>query len=133
MKKSITIATAITIALASIPTTAQAMPTRYRNSDTTTVNGTHYIITGKQAIIDKLANRRTVTVPKTIKHNGRRYSVRAIWDGAIRKTTKSIKLDADLDTLEDVNVWSRRVSVKTSDKSTYKWLHDGGAKVTYCK
>jgi hypothetical protein len=71
-----------------------------------------------------------VTIPHSIKHAGKAYTVAAIWDGAISPQTARVVLKArELETIEDARIWRRNVTVICGDKSTRAWLKRGGAKV----
>jgi len=114
------------LALVLLPSQAQAIPNRWRNSHTTTQHGVTYRVDGKDAVVVKTMGR-SVTIPKAIKYKGKKYTVHAIWDGALSKNKKLRKVDlrADLECCEDNSLFtrdSRNVRITVHTKGDYKWL-----------
>lgn len=118
------------IATAATPKPAHAIPQQFRNCPRITQNGVLYILSGRDAIVVKCPARQSVTIPHTIRHSGKTYTTAAIWAGAVSPKTTRITLKArDLEAIEDARIWSGKILVICSDKSTRDWLKNGGAKV----
>lgn len=121
---------AVVAAILTTPATAQAIPHKFRNCPRIVQNGTTYRLYERAAIVEKCPARKSVTIPHRVRHAGKAYTVRAIWDGAISPKTARIVLKArELETIEDARIWSGKVTIICSDKSTRAWLRRGGAKV----
>lgn len=123
-------------AVAITPRPAEAMAVKFRKCPTVKQNGITYRLYQRYAIVEKTPNRRSVTIPDRIKTGGKTYTVTAIWDGTFSKCpkTKRVILKArHLETIEDPAIFSGRISVTAYDRTTYKWLKRGGAKVTLHK
>lgn len=130
MKKIIATIVTCMIALASMfPTTATAAPRyKYVKSD-----GATYAIgkgSGKKtvAVLVKAPAKKNVTIPKSVKHNGKKYDVVQIWDGAISRNTRRIDIRARLtDGCECDAVFDRlNLTIIVHNSKDFKWLH------TYC-
>lgn len=92
-------------AVALTPEPAEAMPRKFRKCPQVEQNGVRYLLWKRYAIVTKCPARKSVTIPDTIKHNGARYTVRAIWDGAISKETRRVVIKARyLETIEDARI-----------------------------
>ena len=112
--------------LALTPSPAQAIPRKYRNCPTTKQNGITYLIYKRYAIVERTPDRKTVTIPDAIKHDGSSYAVSAIWDGTFSKSKKLQKIVLKcrhLESIEDAAIWDNaRLTVIVQDKSIYQWL-----------
>lgn len=123
--KKILLVLAIVLAVL-FPTTAEAMPVRWRNSPVTTQNGVTYRVDKGDAVVIKTKGKN-VTIPFAIKYKGKRYVVRAIWDGALKKNKalRKLNLRANLETCEDFTLFkrdARKVRITVHRASDYKWL-----------
>lgn len=99
-------------AIAMTPEPAEAMPAKFRKCESVTQNGVRYLLWKHCAIVTKCAPRKSVTIPRRIKHAGHTYTVTAIWDGAISKKTRRVVIKArNLDTIEDYRIETGRVQV----------------------
>lgn len=118
--------------MALTPSPAQAIPRKYAKCPTVRQNGITYLLYRRCAIVTKTPNRATVTIPDSIKHDGKTYEVRSIWDATFGETPKIKKIvlkARHLESIEDAAIWERSdLTVICSDKSTYKWLKDTKAK-----
>ena len=124
------------LAAFAVPTTAEAMPAKYRKCPTVEQNGITYRLYKRCAIVQAAPNRKSVTIPNAIKTSGKTYTVTAIWDRTFSKCpkTRRVILKArHLETIEDPAIFSGKISVTAYDRTTYKWLKRGGAKVTLHK
>ena len=118
------------------PARALAIPAKFRNCPSVTKDGVTYLLYKRCAIVRKTPNRKTVTIPRTIRVKGKTYGVRAIWDHTFEMTPKlrTVILKADVECIEDPAIFtSHRIKVKTNSKDMYKWLKRGGVNVTYVK
>lgn len=121
---------AAAIITAATPRTAEAIPAKFRKCPRVVQNGITYRLFECTAIVEKCPARKSVTIPHSIRHAGKAYTVAAIWDGAISPKTARVVLKArELETIEDARIWRRNVTVICGDKSTRAWLKRGGAKV----
>lgn len=113
-------------ALAVTPTEAEATPRKFAKCPKVTQNGIEYLLYKRAAIVTKTPNRASVTIPHSIRHNGKSYIVRSIWDHTIEECPKirRIVLKArDLEAIEDPAIFEdRRIVVIAYDRSTYTWL-----------
>lgn len=124
------------LAAFAVPTTAEAMPAKFRKCPTVTQNGITYRLYKRCAIVERTPNRKSVTVPNAIKTSGKTYAVSAIWDGTFSKCpkTRRVILKArNLETIEDTAIFAGKISVTAYDRDTYKWLKREGVKVTLHK
>ena len=121
------------IATAAAPAHAEAIPYKFRKCPSVTQNGITYLLYKRCAIVTATPNRRTVTIPHSIKAGGKRYTVRAIWDHTLEMCPKlrRVNLKArDLESIEDPRIFEdRRVLVVAHDKSTSAWLRREGVNV----
>lgn len=135
MQTSITRRQFFAIAAAAIITaatshTAQAIPYKFRKCPRVVQNGVTFRLYQRAAIVEKCPARKSVTIPHSIRHAGKAYTVAAIWDGAIQPQTARVVLKArELETIEDARIWRRKVTVICTDRATREWLRRGGAKV----
>lgn len=123
-------------AVAITPRPAEAMPAKFRKCPTVEQNGVTYRLYKRYAIVQATPNRKSVTIPNAVKAGGKSYTVSAIWDKTFSRTPKlqRVILKArHLETIEDPAIFSGRISVTAYDRTTYKWLKRGGAKVTLHK
>ena len=131
-------------ALAAIaaPKTAEAAeprenwPEAMQDDPTTEQNGVVYLLHEGFSIVIETPDRRAVTIPDSIKHDGERYPVAAIWDGTFSATPKlqRVVLKAtQLETIEDLAIYDGKIEVICSDRATYEWLKDVGVKAKYRK
>lgn len=98
--------------IAVTPEPAEAMPRKFRRCPTVKQNGITYLLYKRLAIVTKCPARKSVTIPDTIKHSGTRYTVRAIWDGAISKQTRRVVIKArHLETIEDARILTDRARI----------------------
>lgn len=123
--KKILLVLAIVLAVL-FPTTAEAMPVRWRKSPVTTQNGVTYRVDKGDAVVIKTKGKN-VTIPYSIRYEGKRYVIRAIWDGALKKNKALRKIDlrANLEECTDPTLFdrdSRRVRITVHRASDYKWL-----------
>lgn len=135
------VALAILAAIAA-PTTAKAAeprenwPENMQNDPTTEQNGILYLLHDHAAIVIETPDRRAVTIPDSIKHDGERYPVAAIWDGTFSATPKLQRIilkATQLETIEDLAIYDGKIEVICSDRATYAWLKDVGVKAKYRK
>lgn len=135
------VALAILAAIAA-PTTAEAAeprenwPENMQNDPTTEQNGILYLLHDRAAIVIETPNRRAVTIPDSIKHEGERYPVAAIWDGTFSATPKLRRVilkATELETIENLAIYDGKIEVICSDRDTYDWLKDVGVKAKYRK
>lgn len=123
-------------AVALTPEPAEAMAYKFRKCPTVTQNGITYRLYQRYAIVQATPNRQSVTIPNAIKAGGKSYTVTAIWDGTFSKCpkTRRVILKArNLETIEDLAIFSGKISVTAYDRATYMWLKRGGVKVTLHK
>lgn len=123
-------------AVAITPRPAEAMAKKFRKCPTVTQNGVTYRLYERYAIVQATPNRKSVTIPNSIKTGGKTYTVSAIWDRTFSRTPKvqRVILKArDLECIEDPAIFSGKISVTAYDRDTYKWLKRGGVKVTLHK
>ena len=127
------VAAVITIALALsafLPSTAQAMPASWKGSEIVTKAGVTYRLRKSDHVAAVVRVRKAkATIPAEVKHKGRWYEVRAIWDGAIPKSQKSLTIHADLECCEDADLW-RVPKVMVTRKGMHRWLKRTGANVS---
>lgn len=115
-------------ALAAItaPTPAEAIPRKFRKCPKVTQNGIEYLLYHRAAIVTRTPNRRSITIPDTIRHDGARYQVRSIWDHTIEmcpKIRRVILKARSLEAIEDPAIFdSHRIVVICYDRGTYQWL-----------
>lgn len=124
------------IVTAATPRPAQAIPRKFRGCPRIKQNGIAYLLYKRYAIVARTPNRKSVTIPNSIKLSGKTYVVSAIWDGTFSRTPKlrRIVLKAkNLETIEDPSIFRGRISVITYDRSTYRWLKSAGVKATLHK
>lgn len=135
------IALAILAAIAA-PKTAEAAeprenwPEAMQEDPTTEQNGVTYLLHESFAIVIETPNRRAVTIPDSIRHEGKRYPVAAIWDGTFSATPKLKRIilkATQLETIEDLAIFDGKIEVICSDRDTYEWLKDVGVKAKYRK
>lgn len=99
-------------ALAVTPEPAEAMPRKFRKCPKVKQNGISYILYRRLAIVTKCPARKSVTIPDTIRHEGKRYTVRAIWDGSISAKTRRVVIKArHLETIEDTRILTGRARI----------------------
>lgn len=108
------------------PATAEAMPVRWRKSPVTTQQGVTYRVDKGDAVVVKTKGKN-VTIPYSIRYKGKRYVVRAIWDGALKKNKalRKLNLRAYLETCEDFTLFkkdSRRVVIVVYRADDYRWI-----------
>lgn len=117
----------LAIVLAALhPATAEAMPVRWRNSPVVTQQGVTYRVDKSDAVVVKTKGKN-VTIPYSIRYKGKRYVVRAVWDGALKKNKALRKIDlrANLEECTDPTLFkrdSRKVRITVHRASDYKWL-----------
>ena len=135
------VALAILAAIAA-PSTAKAAepranwPEAMQEDPTTEQNGVVYLLHDRAAIVIETPNRRAVTIPDSIRHEGERYPVAAIWDGTFSATPKLKRIilkATELETIEDLAIYDGKIEVICSDRDTYEWLKDVGVKAKYRK
>lgn len=102
------------------------MPVRWRNSPVVTQQGVTYRVNRGDAVVIKTKGKN-VTIPYSIKYKGKRYFVRAIWDGALKKNKalRKVNLRAYLETCEDDSLFvrdSRRVVIVVYRADDYRWI-----------
>ena len=124
MKKILLVLTIVLAVL--FPTTAEAMPVRWRNSPVVTQQGVTYRVDKGDAVVVKTKGKN-VTIPYSIQYKGKRYVVLAIWDGALKKNKalRKVNLRAYLETCEDFTLFkrdARKVRITVYRASDYKWL-----------
>lgn len=120
------------IAAAAAPKEAHAIPVQFRKCPRIKQNGITYLLYQRCAIVTALPNRATVTIPHTIKHKGKIYTVSAIWPNTISRAPKLRRLvikARDLETIEDTAITRRGLTVIVSDRATAQWLRLIGANV----
>lgn len=99
-------------ALAVTPQPAEATPRKFRKCPQVKQNGVRYLLWKRYAIVTKCPARKSVTIPDKIKSSGARYTVRAIWDGAICKETRRVVIKArHLETIEDARLLTGDVRI----------------------
>lgn len=115
------------IVTAATPEPAEAIPYKFRKCPRIEQNGINYILWNGCAIVTKCPARKSVTIPNSIKHSGKRYTVSAIWPDSISRKTKRVVLKArNLETIEDVSIWRRKnLTIICSDADTRAWLRRG--------
>ena len=115
------------IATAAAPQPAEATPREFRKCPSVTQNGITYLLHQRAAIVTRCPARRSVTIPHSVRHAGKVYTVRAIWPGAISATTARLVIKArELETIEDVSIWRRKdLTIICSDAGTREWLRSG--------
>lgn len=127
---------------AATPTKAKAAeprenwPEAMQGDPTTEQNGITYLLHDAAAIVIETPNRKSVTIPDSIRHEGKRYPVAAIWDGTFSTTPKLQRIilkATELETIEDPAIYDGKIEVICSDRDTYEWLHDVGVKAKYRK
>lgn len=129
-------------ALAAIaaPKTAEAAeprenwPIAMQEDPTTEQNGILYLLHDGFSIVIETPNRRAVTIPDSIKHEGKRYPVAAIWDGTFSATPKLQRVilkATQLETIEDFEIFEGNIEVICSDRETWEWLKGAGVKAKY--
>lgn len=123
--KKILLVLAIVLAVL-LPTTAKAMPVRWRNSPIVTQQGVTYRVNKGDAVVIKTKGKN-VTIPFAIKYKGKRYVVRAIWDGALKKNKalRKVNLRAYLEVCEDDSLFvrdSRKVVIVVHCADDYRWI-----------
>ena len=115
---------------------AEAIPYKFRKCPSVEQNGVTYLLYQRCAIVTATPNRRTITIPHSIKTGGKRYTVRSIWDRTFEMCPKlrRVNLKArDLEAIEDPRIFDdHRVKVVCYDRSTWKWLHREGVNAV-CK
>lgn len=118
-----------------VPTEALAIPKKFKDCPTTRQDGVTYLLYKSHAIVTKTPNQKKVTVPYSVKYKGKKYAVKAIWDGTFSKNgkLKQVDLKCDLETIEDPAIFDRGIKVTVHHKSMYKWLKAEGVKVTLAK
>lgn len=120
-------------ALALTPEPAEAMPAKFRKCPQVTQNGITYLLYDRCAIVTKTPNRASVTIPHTIKHAGKCYTVRNVWDRTIEmcpKIKRVILKARDLEAIEDPAIFERHsIKVVAYDRATYQWLKRSGVNV----
>ena len=124
MKKLIAI---ILIVLAIFPTTANAEPLNRRGKPRVTKDGVTYVLIDDCAAVTKVANKKTVTIPKYVTHKGRKYEVLSIDEGTLSKCPKlkTVYLKAELEECCDRTLFKRdgrKVTIHVYDWGTYCWL-----------
>lgn len=98
------------IVTAATPEPAEAMPRKFRKCPRIEQNGINYILWHGCAIVTKCPARKSVTIPNSIKHSGKRYTVSAIWPDSISRKTKRVVIKArDLETVEDCRILQGKV------------------------
>lgn len=99
-------------AVALTPEPAEAMPRKFRKCPQVEQNGVRYLLWKRYAIVTKCPARKSVTIPDKIKHSGTRYTVRAVWDGAISRETRRVVIKArHLETIEDARILTDRARI----------------------
>jgi hypothetical protein len=77
-----------------------------------------------------------VTIPDSIRHDGKRYAVAAIWDGTFSATPmlqRVILKATQIETIEDLAIYDGKIEAICSDRATYEWLRDVGVMAKYRK
>ena len=110
-----------------IPTTANAEPLNRRGKPRITRDGVTYVLVNGAAAVTKVADRKVVTIPKSVTYKGRRYDVLSIDSGTLSKCPKlrTLHLKADLEECCDRTLFrkdARKVVFHTYDWGTYCWL-----------
>lgn len=120
----------ITLFLAlAMPTRADAMPVKWRNTPTTTQAGVTYRIhDGMHAAAVVKTSGARVNIPAEVRYRGKWYRVRAIWPDAL-KGAKKVTIHADLESCESGRLWSKKVQVSVTRAGMYRWLKRTGANV----
>lgn len=120
-------------ALALTPEPAEAIPRKFRKCPKVTQNGIEYLLYHRAAIVTRTPNRRSITIPDTIRHDGARYQVRSIWDHTIEmcpKIRRVILKARSLEAIEDPAIFEdHSIKVVAYDRSTYQWLKRSGVNV----
>lgn len=110
-------------------------PEAMQGDPTTKQNGITYLL-HDSAIVIETPNRKSVTIPDSIKYEGKRYPVAAIWDGTFSATPKLRRVilkATELETIEDLAIYDGKIEVICSDRATYEWLKEVGVKAKYRK
>lgn len=127
---------------AATPTEARAAdprelwPVDMQDDPITEQNGVTYLLHEGFSIVIETPDRRAVTIPDSIRHDGKRYDVTAIWDETFSTTPKLRRVilkAAKLETIEDPAIFDGKIEVICSDRETYEWLKDVGVKAKYRK
>lgn len=84
---------------------------------------------GDRAAFITATKGKTVTIPKAVKYNGKKYAVRGIL--ALGKDAKRVNLNARIEVCADKRLWKLRVY--TPYKSMYGWLKSTGCKRVYLR
>lgn len=135
------VALAILAAIAA-PKTAEAAepreswPEAMQDDPTTEQNDITYLLHDAAAIVIETPNRRAVTIPDSIRHDGERYQVVAIWDGTFSATPKLRRVilkATQLEIIEDLAIYEGKIEVICSDRDAYEWLKEVGVKAKYRK
>lgn len=115
-----------TVTALAAPKEAQAIPRQFRQCPRVKQNGITYLLYQRAAIVTAMPNRQSVTIPDTIRHASRVYTVSAIWDGTASRAPRISRLvirARSLESIEDPAIWDRRgLTVILSDFATYAWL-----------
>lgn len=121
------------VAFLAAPEPAQAIPRKFRNCPKVSQNGITYLLYQRAAIVTRTPNRQSVTIPDTIRHSGKTYTVRSIWDHTIEmcpKIKRIILKARSLEAIEDPAIFENHsIKVVAYDRSTYAWLKRSGVNV----
>lgn len=129
-KKVILVVLAFALAISALfPARALAIPTKFRNCPSVTKGNITYMLYRDAAIV-RATKGKNVTIPYSFKHKGRKYIVRAIWDGALRKNRnlRRIDLRAYLETCEDDSLFvrdKRNIRIIVHRRSDFQWIKYG--------
>ena len=121
---------ALALAISALfPTRALAIPNKFKNCPSVTKGNITYLLYRDAAIVTKTKGKNIV-IPVRFKHKGKTYTVRAIWDGALKNNKKLRKIDlrAYLETCEDDSLFikdSRKIKIIVHRKSDYTWIRYG--------
>lgn len=138
-RHTITVVVIAIVAALLLPASAEARPSKFRGCPSVKQAGTTYLLYKDAAIVTKTTTKK-VTIPYAIHHKGKRYLVRAVWEGALSRNGKLRKVDlrADLECCEDDSLFirdSRNIRITVHTRIDYKWLTEKGntSKVTLKK
>jgi hypothetical protein len=116
---------AVAVALAAFaPYHAYAVEAGPQELEKTKTYVAYRLFDGDRAAFVVTTKGKTVTVPKAVKYNGKKYAVRGIL--TLGKDAKRVNLNARIEVCADKRLWKCRVY--TPYKCMYKWLKSTGCK-----
>lgn len=125
----------IVFSIFTTPAEALVVPRKFKKCPQIKQDGITYILYGKCAIVARTPNRKRITIPNTIKHKGKKYLVRAIWDKTFELNNRLRYIDikaTQLECIEDPAIFdNHKIKVTVYDKGTYNWLKCYGSNVMY--